>query len=253
MTYKMASNEDFAVITKGGGKIIVPNVEASPQFSNTSAYAFGSRVYVGCDRYKCISPVSAPATGNTNPSPKTDSAHWVKLEPENMAKKSEILYDVAQAQTSTSGTTMTVTLADRTSNIVSVPSYITEIALVFPPPEENKCRDFIMVLTCGDTPLSLSYSSDVILFASDDIDLAPQNGRNVYSFTEMENCQFCTGHIKLELQGDSVPKSIENLMALMTAMGYDTSSITTLDGVRAALGLPANTTIDQCITALIYG
>lgn len=91
MTYKMRSGEDFAVQTKGGGRIIVPNVVAEPQFDQTAAYAEYAKVWYGNVQYVCKSATTAPEEGQSNPIPGEDSAHWTEIPVEEMAKKSEVV------------------------------------------------------------------------------------------------------------------------------------------------------------------
>ena len=98
MTYKMATGEDFKIITKSGGEIVFPAVENSPAFSGTASYVVGDKVYEGSTRYECIEDVAAPASG-TNPEPSKDSTHWA-LSTVEMVTASEV---VAPADATKSG------------------------------------------------------------------------------------------------------------------------------------------------------
>ena len=90
MIYKMQSGEDFAIQTKGGGRIIVPNVVAEPQFNPTSAYAVDAKVWYGSVQYICTTGTTEPEEGQSNPTPEEDTAHWAEIPVEEMAKRSEI-------------------------------------------------------------------------------------------------------------------------------------------------------------------
>ena len=90
MITKLSQNEDFTIVTKGGGRISVPNVVAEPQFNPTSAYAKDTKVWYGSTSYICTSATTVPEEGHSNPTPEEDSAHWSALTAEEMAKKSEV-------------------------------------------------------------------------------------------------------------------------------------------------------------------
>lgn len=90
MDFKLSQNEDFNIQTKGGGRVIVPNVVAEPQFNPTSAYAVDEKVWYGAVQYICTTATTEPAEGQSNPTPEEDSAHWAALPVEEMAKKSEV-------------------------------------------------------------------------------------------------------------------------------------------------------------------
>lgn len=49
MTYKMALGEDFSIVTKDGGTIVVPAIANSPLFDPLSAYSIGDKAYDGND------------------------------------------------------------------------------------------------------------------------------------------------------------------------------------------------------------
>lgn len=98
-------------------------------------------------------------------------------------------YQVANAETIISGSTMTVNLADRAANSVSQGAS-TALNLVFPVIIADRVRDFVMVLTCGATPPTISYPSGVTILAESSASLTPQEGVNIYSFKEIQANQF---------------------------------------------------------------
>lgn len=79
MIYKMQSGEDFAIQTKGGGKIIAPNVVTEPQFDQTAAYAVDAKVWYGNVQYVCTTATTAPDEGEFNQTPEEDTDHWLEL------------------------------------------------------------------------------------------------------------------------------------------------------------------------------
>lgn len=90
MLTKMQSGEDFAIQTKGGGRVIMPNVVAEPQFNPTAAYAVNAKVWYGSVQYICTTETTTPTEGQSNPTPEEDVAHWAALPVEEMAKKSTV-------------------------------------------------------------------------------------------------------------------------------------------------------------------
>jgi predicted cupin superfamily sugar epimerase len=90
MLTKMQSGEDFAIQTKGGGRVIVPDVVAEPQFNPTAAYAVDAKVWYGAVQYICTTATTEPDEGESNPTPEEDTAHWDALPAEEMAKNSAV-------------------------------------------------------------------------------------------------------------------------------------------------------------------
>ena len=90
MITKLSQNEDFTIVTKGGGKIIVPNVVTEPQFNPTAAYAVDAKAWYGSIQYVCTTATVEPDEGESNPTPEEDTAHWSEIPVEEMTKKSEL-------------------------------------------------------------------------------------------------------------------------------------------------------------------
>lgn len=170
----------------------------------------------------------------------------------NLATDSSLSYTISDATTSISGTILTAVMNNRTINKVSVPDGMIEVVVRFPDETTGYSRDFILILSCGTPPPSISYGGYNIILSKDNADLDPESGSNVYSFTEISRNQFLVSRIILTSQSDNSPTNLESLIQAMESFGYDTSSIRNLPDACRALNLPETATVKDCVQKLLY-
>lgn len=129
-----------------------------------------------------------------------------------------------------------VSLDDRCSNTVSNGS-TENLNIDFPENNSNYARDFIMVLICNTTIPTITYTSNVTIAAEDPDSLIPEEGVNVYGFTEISKNKFILSRKLVENVVVQVPTSADQLLDMLNAKGIDTTNINTFGEMATALDM----------------
>lgn len=144
-----------------------------------------------------------------------------------------------------------VALDDRAVNLIVQETGQTNIVIGFPAETQGKVRDFVLYFDCSEFPPAIQWNTYAELLGESTTSLDPEEGMNVYAFTEISRNKFYVSHKLLTSLVNNAPADIESLIAAMNSLGYDTSSMTTLDDIREALGLPETTTLEDCEKAIL--
>jgi hypothetical protein len=81
--------------------------------------------------------------------------------------------------------------------------------------------------------------------------LTPEEGMNVYSFTEFKTNMFIAERKLVSTVVDNSPESGVQLLLAMQKRGIDTTGITDFGGVETALGLGDTATLQDAIDAVM--
>ena len=144
------------------------------------------------------------------------------------------------------------TLSDRTCNYIDARALASSehISINFPTLVDGKVRDFALVLECSEFPPSITWDILSEFLGEASTSLEPEEGLNVFAFTEMSRNKFYVSHKILTTLSPSSDIAIKDLISTMQSLGYDTSGMTTLDDVREALELPETATLADCLNAI---
>ena len=151
--------------------------------------------------------------------------------------------------TTTSNDTYVVTLNDRTVNSLTQGQNIDYVELGFPAIVSGEVRDMLLILTCGETPPTIALGSFLTIYTEDSDTLVPEEGVNVYSFTEFEGNKFIATRKLVE---PSLAREVTNGREL--ALAANVPSATTFGDIITALsdkGITANSTVQQAINAAL--
>lgn len=163
----------------------------------------------------------------------------------NKAEKRELRYDLVEKVGDS------IVLDDRACNYVDATT-LSDLALTFPPFVTDKVRDFIMVLECSaDTP-TISYESFITLEGEDGVDLTPEEGVNVYFFTEVVSWRFAVGRKLITKLVENIPVTASQLLRAMAERGID-STVGNFGDVMTTLGLADTDTITNAVNTVMKG
>lgn len=167
----------------------------------------------------------------------------------NVAVKGEIPYSLV-TKTITGGT---VTLDDRADNYIDARALGSSDSLDidFPPLVDDKARDFVLAVECGANPPTISYAAFVTIMAEDASSLAPEEGMNIYAFTEFKTNMFLASCKTVGTVVDNSPENVDQLLLAMQKRGIDTTGIVDFGGVAAALGLGDTATPQDAIDTVM--
>ena len=151
--------------------------------------------------------------------------------------------------TTTSNDTYVVSLDDRAVNSLTQGQNINIVELEFPDIVSNEVRDMLLILTCGENPPTIALGSFLSIYTEDADTLVPEEGVNVYSFTEFESNKFIATRKLVE---PSLTREVINASELAIAAKAPTAS--TFADIITALsdkGITANSTVQQAIDAAL--
>ena len=144
-----------------------------------------------------------------------------------------------------------ITLRDRASNYKDATAS-SDLRLTFPPFVEGKVRDFLLILECSATPPSVSYESFITLEGEDGIDLTPEEGVNIYFFTEVSPWRFITARKLTTKLVENAPVTGAQLLRAMDERGIE-SSARCFGDVMSALNLVETNTLACAVNAVMKG
>lgn len=144
-----------------------------------------------------------------------------------------------------------ITLMDRASNYIDATA-LSDLRLTFPPFVEGKARDFLLVLECSATPPSISYESFITLEGEDGVDLTPEEGANIYVFTEISPWRFMTARKLTTKLVENAPVTGAQLLRAMDERGIESSSRCFGD-VMSALNLVETNNLTDAVSAVMKG
>lgn len=146
-----------------------------------------------------------------------------------------------------------VTLDDRADNYVDARTLGSSDSLDidFPALVDGKSRDFVLAAECGANPPAISYAAFVTIMAEDASTLTPEEGMNIYSFTEFKTNMFLASRKTVDTVVVNTPESADQMLLAMQKRGIDTTGITDFGGVATALGLGDTATPQDAIDAVM--
>lgn len=146
-----------------------------------------------------------------------------------------------------------VTLDDRADNYVDARTLGSSDSLDidFPALVDGKARDFVLAVECGANPPAISYAAFVTIMAEDASTLTPEEGMNIYAFTEFKPNMFLASRKTVDTVVVNTPESADQLLLAMQKRGIDTTNITDFGGVATALGLGDTATPQDAIDAVM--
>ena len=146
-----------------------------------------------------------------------------------------------------------VALDDRACNYIDARTLDSSDSLDidFPALVDGKARDFVLAVECGANPPTISYAAFVTIMAEDASTLTPEEGMNIYSFTEFKTNMFIAARKLVSTVVDNSPESGDQLLLAMQKRGIDTTGITNFGGVETALGLGDTATPQDAIDAVM--
>lgn len=146
-----------------------------------------------------------------------------------------------------------VTLDDRADNYVDARTLGSSDSLDidFPAFVDGKSRDFVLAVECGANPPAISYAAFVTIMAEDASTLTPEEGMNIYAFTEFKPNMFLASRKTADTVVVNTPESADQLLLAMQKRGIDTTGTTNFGGVAAALGLGDTATPQDAIDAVM--
>lgn len=146
-----------------------------------------------------------------------------------------------------------VTLDDRAANYVDARTLGSSDSLDidFPTLVYGKARDFVLAVECGANPPAISYAAFVTIMAEDASTLTPEEGMNIYAFTEFKTNMFLASRKTVDTVVVNTPESADQLLLAMQKRGIDTTGITDFGGVATALGLGDTATPQDAIDAVM--
>ena len=146
-----------------------------------------------------------------------------------------------------------VTLDDRAYNYVDARALGSSDSLDidFPALVDGKSRDFVLAVECGANPPAISYAAFVTIMAEDASSLTPEEGMNIYAFTEFKTNMFLASRKTVDTVVDNSPESVDQLLLAMQKRGIDITGITDFGGVATALGLGDAATPQDAVDAVM--
>jgi hypothetical protein len=143
-----------------------------------------------------------------------------------------------------------VTLEDRACNYVDAKEISDYLAITFPSYVTDKIRDFIMILECSAYTPAISYESVITLEGEEDIDLTPEEGVNVYFFTEFDTGRFAVARKLITKLVDNIPVTGAQLLRIVAKQGVTASSY---GDIMVNLGLTEANNIADAVNAVMKG
>jgi len=136
-----------------------------------------------------------------------------------------------------------VALDDRACNYVDAHSLGSSDSLDvdFPILVDGKARDFALAVECGANPPTISYAAFVTIMAEDASFLTPEEGMNIYSFTEFKTNMFLAARKTVDTVVVNTPESGDQLLLAMQKRGIDTTGVNTFGQAATALGVDPDT------------
>ena len=171
MTIKLTSGEDLSVVTKSSGTLQAPDVSSGV-----------TKTIATTDQITSLPPTtSSDVSKILSVTDSSGTLGWVPITTER--------YTLSTPTQTTSGTTVSLTLNDKSINQVSLASTVTEATVSFPPKVAGYARDFFVRLTItGSTVPAITWqetNGDPIDFDVDDDSWAEiEQGVNILMFTE---------------------------------------------------------------------
>ena len=146
-----------------------------------------------------------------------------------------------------------VSLDDRADNYVDARTLGSSDSLDidFPTIVDGKSRDFVLAVECGENPPTISYAAFVTIMAEDASTLAPEQGMNIYSFTEFKPNMFLAARKTVDTVVVNTPESADQMLIAMQKRGIDTTNITDFGVVADTLGLDDTATPQDAIDAVM--
>lgn len=165
------------------------------------------------------------------------------------ANKSELPYSLVVKEIKNG----TVSLDDRADNYVDARTLRSSDSLDidFPTIVDGKSRDFVLAVECGENPPTISYAAFVTIMAEDASTLAPEQGMNIYSFTEFKPNRFLAARKTVDTVVVNTPESADQMLIAMQKRGIDTTNITDFGVVADTLGLDDTATPQDAIDAVM--
>ena len=165
------------------------------------------------------------------------------------ANKSELPYSLVVKEIENG----TVSLDDRADNYVDVRTLGSSDSLDidFPVLVDGRSRDFVLAVECGENPPTISYAAFTTIMAEDASTLAPEQGMNIYAFTEFKTNVFLVARKTVDTVVVNTPESSNQVLLAMQKRGIDTTNITDFGEVANTLGLGDTSTPQDAIDAVM--
>ena len=147
----------------------------------------------------------------------------------------------------------TVSLDDRADNYVDARALgsSNSLDIDFPVLVNGRSRDFVLAVECGENPPTISYAAFATIMAEDASTLAPEQGMNVYAFTEFKTNMFLAARKKVDTVVVNTPESSAQVLLAMQKRGIDTANITDFGAVANTFGLGDTATPQDAIDAVM--
>ena len=147
----------------------------------------------------------------------------------------------------------TVSLDDRADNYVDARALGSSDSLDidFPVLVDGRSRDFVLAVECGANPPTISYAAFATIMAEDASTLAPEQGMNIYAFTEFKTNMFLAARKTVDTVVVNTPESSDQVLLAMQKRGIDTTNITDFGEVANTLGLGDTATPQDAIDAVM--
>lgn len=238
--YTIVEHPDKTTTSKGWRTEKRPVLNAFPDWAKNTAYTLESVVLRNNILYRCT---EAHTSGSN-----FDSTKWAKSTyPEILASSSR--YSLVTKTI----TNNAVALDDLACNYVDGRTLVAsdELALDLPVGTSGKSRDFALALECGATPPTISYAAYATIMAEDASTLDPEEGMNIYAFTEFKPNMYLVSRKLVDTVVVNTPESTDQILLAMQKQGISTSGITNFGGVETALGLSDSDTPQDAIDAVM--
>ena len=146
-----------------------------------------------------------------------------------------------------------VSLDDRADNYVDARALGSSDSLDidFPVLVNGRSRDFVLAVECGANPPTISYAAFATIMAEDASTLAPEQGMNIYAFTEFKTNMFLVARKTVDTVVVNTPESSNQVLLAMQKRGIDTTNITDFGVVASTLGLGDDSTPQDAIDAVM--
>lgn len=144
-----------------------------------------------------------------------------------------------------------VTLDDRACNYINATT-LPDLAITLPPFVTDKARAFIMILECSAETPTISYESFITLEGEDGVDLTPEEGVNVYFFTEVVPWRFVVTRKLVTKLVENTPATASQILRAMAERGIDSTAGNFAD-VMTTLGLTDTDTITNAVNVVMKG
>lgn len=249
MTHNLASEEYFDIV-RGNQTVRIPFAASEAQTVDnylTIAAKIGSSTPVYADQSGVISlTIEQSQVNGLND---TLDALIDKVDSSVVELKGMIPYALVEKEIENGS----VTLDDRADNYVDARTLGSSDSLDidFPIIVDGKSRDFVLAVECGENPPTISYAAFATIMAEDPSILAPEQGMNIYSFTEFKPNMFLAARKTVDTVVVNTPESADQLLLAMQKRGIDTTNITDFGGVAETLGLGDTDTPQDAIDAVM--